>query len=290
MPPFSIRFLPALFLLCSSAVFATDPVLVQGGGVTITANDVLADAQRMPLEARNVALARPSSVTQTGNNLYVRRVFAKDAEREGLASDPAVLSALQLARDKVLSDAWLLKLDAANTPSESVLDALALSTYNANPKRFEAPAQVRARHILVRRGPPDARATADKLLLDLKAGADFATLAKEHSGDTGSAVKGGDLGFFGTGRMVPAFDKAVFALSKPGELSEVVETDFGFHIIRLEESRPAGVRPFAEVRESLRRELSAKLLNEARAKEQKRVLDTATPDKAAIDAFAAVPR
>jgi len=279
----------ASLLLASSTLWAADPVIVQGSGVTVTGTDLLAEVQRLPPEARTATLARKENVAQLGSNIYLRRVLAAQAEKDGLAQDPLVAAALKIARDRVLSDAHLAQLDAKNRPADAALDAVATTTYKANPKRFEVPEQIRASHILVAKGP-EAKATAEKLLAELKQGADFAALAKEHSADTGSAVKGGDLGFFGKGRMVPPFEEAAFALKTPGELSGLVESEFGFHIIKLEASRPAGVLPFEEVREALRREASSKITNEARASEQKRVMATARPDTAAIEAFAATPR
>ena len=284
----SCRFV-VLPLVFSSAVFAAEPVLVQGAGVVVTTADIRADALRLPPEARKPTLGRAENVAQMGSNIFMRRALAAEAERGGLAADPVVAAALQVARDRVLYDAYLTRLDAANKPSDAALDALAATTYKVNTKQFEVPAQVRARHILVAKGP-DSRVKAEKLLADLKAGADFASVAKEQSADTGSAVKGGDLGFFERGRMVPAFEAAVFALKQPGDMSDLVETDFGFHIIKLEAVRPAGVMPFEEVRDALRREAAAKIANDARAREQDRVVKLAQPDKAAISAFAAEQR
>ena len=129
--------------------------------------------------------------------------------------------------------------------------------------RFTDVEEVHARHILVRVDPAakeeakqQARAEADDILKQIRTGGDFEALAKKRSKDPGSAPKGGDLGFFPRGRMVPAFDAAVFAL-KPHEVSEVVETPFGFHIIRLEEHKPGGPRPFEAVREQIEKELTA---------------------------------
>jgi parvulin-like peptidyl-prolyl isomerase len=102
--------------------------------------------------------------------------------------------------------------------------------------------EIRARHILIAfknpgmKDDPEARTKAVELLTRIKQGSDFASLAAKYSDDKGSAVKGGDLGYFTTGTMVPEFEKAVFAL-KPGEISGIVKTDFGYHIIKLEDSR-----------------------------------------------------
>jgi len=122
---------------------------------------------------------------------------------------------------------------------------------------FTVPEQVRARHILVKVPPEadaDAKAAARKqaedLLAQVKAGGDFAALAKDHSADPGSAAKGGDLGLFGRGRMTPTFEDAAFAL-EAGGLSDVVETPFGFHIIKVEEHQPPSVKPLDAVRDQI---------------------------------------
>ena len=95
--------------------------------------------------------------------------------------------------------------------------------------------EIRASHILIKKGP-NAQKTAEDLLAQLKKGADFAALAKAKSDDPGTAQRGGDLGYFASGQMVPEFEKAAFKL-KVGELSQVVETSFGYHIIKLTDSR-----------------------------------------------------
>jgi peptidyl-prolyl cis-trans isomerase D len=133
--------------------------------------------------------------------------------------------------------------------------------YNADLERFTEPQQVRARHILLKADkqaePEKAQAVrkqAEELLEKIKKGADFAALAKKHSQDEASAAEGGDLGFFGKGVMVPPFEKVAFSL-QPGELSEIVETQFGYHIIKVEEKNPRRVRSLLEVREEIVREL-----------------------------------
>jgi peptidyl-prolyl cis-trans isomerase D len=122
---------------------------------------------------------------------------------------------------------------------------------------FTDPEQVRARHILVKAGKGGAEAArgaarkkAEDLLARAKAGEDFAALATVNSEDPGSAAKGGDLGLFSRGRMAPAFETAAFAL-EPGALSEIVETPFGFHIIKVEEHPTGGVRPLDTVRDAI---------------------------------------
>jgi peptidyl-prolyl cis-trans isomerase C len=216
--------------------------------------------------------------------------LAAAAVAEGLDKDPAVQAALVQARDRVLSDAKLAKVDEAHRPTLAQIESYARSVYLANPEKFQSPEQIRARHLLIGKNTPDAKAKAEELLKQLQGGADFATLAKEKSEDTGSGARGGDLGVFARGRMVPQFEEAAFALQKQGELSGLVETQFGYHIIQLTERRPAGKRSFDEVKEGLMRETETALINDARIKEQERVLQNAQFDDAAIEAFSRAQR
>jgi peptidyl-prolyl cis-trans isomerase C len=268
----------------SSTVLLEGPA---GAGLDITAADLRAEAeQRIPPDARKMVLGNPVNVQGQAKNLYVRRALANEAEQSGLAKDPVVQAEVRLARDRVLSDARLSQIDAAHRPSEADLEAFARTQYDANPKTYMEPERVHVRHILVKASTPDARKVAEGLLKQLQKGADFATLAKAHSDDPGSAAKGGDLGPLEQGRTVPPFDAAMFALTKPGELSPIVETKFGFHILKLIERLPAGERPFADVKDMLVKQAATTLAKEARTKEAERLLTQAKPDQAAIDAFA----
>lgn len=281
----------ALFMAAGLSAQAQPQVLARGHAVAVSADDVLADSQRIPPDKRLTVLSSPDSVQQIATNLLVRRALSQEAQRDGLQDDPQTAAALQVARDRVLSEARLARLDVQNQPSEAALDAYAQSTYKANakPQRFEAPAQTRASHILISNEGPASLDKARKILADLRAGASFAELAKQHSTDPGSAALGGDLGFFGPGQMVRPFEDAVAALQKPGDLSEPVVSQFGYHIIRLEERRAAGKRPFAEVRAELMREARQALLNEARLKKAQSLTQGIEYDRKAIESFAVKP-
>src|SRR5205823_5045890 len=130
--------------------------------------------------------------------------------------------------------------------------------YNNNIEQYTTPEQVRASHILLKtEGKDDAavKAKAEEILKQAKAGADFAELAKKNSEDEASAKNGGDLDYFGRGRMVPEFDQAVFAM-QPGQISDLVKTQYGYHIINLVDKKTATTRPLAEVRQQLTDQLS----------------------------------
>lgn len=262
--------------------------LVHGGAVTVTSTDLEADAlMRMPPEMRPMVLSDAKSVEQVASNMYVRRVMARQAEADGLAKDPQVAAQLQLARDKVLSDAILARIDAQSAPAADVALAQARDMYRDNPDKFKVGDEVRARHILIAGDTPEAKAEAEKLLTELKGGADFAKLAQAHSADKGSAAKGGDLGLFGKGRMVPEFEHAAFALKNKGDLSDVVKTQYGYHIIQLEERVPAHVRPFDEVKDELVKQVRATIQQNARVAEAQKLAAELKTDPDAIKAFAA---
>lgn len=164
---------------------------------------------------------------------------------------------LVLSQDKLIENA---------KPSDEAIK----SWYQANEARYKQPEQRQASHILVRadKGAPEAevqaaRDKAEQILAQLKAKpADFAQLAKQHSQDPGSAEKGGDLGFFGRGMMVKPFEDAVFSLQE-NQLSDLVHSDFGFHIIKLTGVRAERARPLDEVRG----EIAAELKRQAGAKQ-----------------------
>lgn len=136
--------------------------------------------------------------------------------------------------------------------------------YDENPKQFERGQQVRASHILIKpvydkEGDPNlakeaARTKAQELLKKARSGADFAQLAMSNS-MCPSAPSGGDLGFFSKGDMTPAFEEAAFKLAV-GQISDVVETEYGFHIIRVTDRREPGIMPFDEVKDSIIRNLT----------------------------------
>jgi peptidyl-prolyl cis-trans isomerase D len=130
--------------------------------------------------------------------------------------------------------------------------------YNDNIDQYRAPEQIRASHILLKtEGKDDAavKTRADELLKQARSGADFAELAKKNSEDEATAPQGGDLDLFGRGRMVPEFDQAAFAL-KPGEISEVVKTQYGYHIIKLVDKQGGITRTLDDVRQQLTDQLS----------------------------------
>ena len=154
-----------------------------------------------------------------------------------------------------------VRVRIAPADSVKIADAELQANYTAHKDRYRQEEEVHARHLLIMTqglSPAqmaDAKVRADSLLKAVRGGAEFVDLCRRFSQEPGASQGGGDLGFFGRGRMVKEFETAVFAL-KPGEVSDVVQTQFGYHIIRLEERKPAGLRSFDDVRAELRTEMA----------------------------------
>jgi peptidyl-prolyl cis-trans isomerase D len=130
--------------------------------------------------------------------------------------------------------------------------------YDENIEQYSTPEQIRASHILLKtEGKDDAavKARIEDILKQAKGGADFGELAKKNSEDESNAKSGGDLDYFGHGKMVPEFDAVAFTL-QPGQISDVVKTQFGYHIIKLTDKKPGTTRPFAELRQQLMDQLA----------------------------------
>jgi peptidyl-prolyl cis-trans isomerase C len=159
-----------------------------------------------------------------------------------------------LGYQKLMEGRWAGKINVTEADSKKF--------YDENPERFKTAEQIRVSHILIKpdpNGDPNmskaaAKSKAEELLKKVKGGADFAELAKANSGCP-SAAKGGDLGTFGRGRMVKPFEDAAFAL-KPGQTSDVVETQFGYHIIKVTEHQDANTVPYEQAKEDIAKNLT----------------------------------
>lgn len=169
----------------------------------------------------------------------------------------------------------------------SVSEDEVLDFYNAHKsERFTEEKQVQARHILFSLADgisderkADTRSTAQGILERARQGEDFAALAEEYSQDTGTASDGGDLGFFGRGRMVRPFEEAAFGM-EVGQVSDLVETTFGFHIIKVEAIQPGCIKPLEEVTDTVTEELQerkSRAVAEKRARgDRKNIADGTT--------------
>lgn len=169
-------------------------------------------------------------------------LMANAAREEGLHETPAFEDQLEFLRLQALRDVYYTE-----SIEKAVTDEDLRARYDQEVAAIGPSTEVRARHILV-----EDEALARRLIEEIDGGADFAELARTHSKDPGSGAEGGDLGYFGRGQMVPAFEAAAFALA-PGEVTEEpVQSRFGWHVIKVEDVREQEVPAFEDVKDQIR--------------------------------------
>lgn len=228
-----------------------DPIIIAAGDVAIRQSEFENALKTLPEQYQQYATGPGKK--QFAEDYLRMKMLAAAGTKAGLDKDPEVLSQLALMRENLVANAQLQKIEEGIKISDDDLKKV----YETNKAQYE---QVKARHILIAfKGSPaaqqgkaelteeQAKAKADDLYKQLVAGAKFDELAQKESDDVGSGSRGGDLGPFGRGQMVPEFEKAAFA-AKAGELTPVVRTQFGYHIIKVDEHAST---PFEEVKETL---------------------------------------
>jgi len=216
-------------------------VIATVNGAKITSDDFDREVKALPEYIRAMA-DTPQGKKEMVDTLVMRELILQQAAKDGVDKSKDVEEKLAELKKRIIVDTYLKK----KVESESkISDEELKKFYEQNMEKFKSGEQIRASHILVK-SEPEAQAILDQL----KKGANFEELAKTKSADA-SAAKGGDLGWFGKGNMVPAFEKAAFSL-KEGQLSGIVKSDFGFHIIKLTGIRAAGTRAFDEVKEQIK--------------------------------------
>jgi len=216
-------------------------VLAEVNGVSITDNDFYKEQENLPPYLKPMT-ETPEGKKEMIDTMVVRELIMQQAKKDGIDNSPAVQAKVEDLKKRVIVEAFLKK---KVEELASVSDAELQDFYNKNKERFKTGDQIRASHILMK-----GEAEAKDVEKQLKGGAKFEDLAKAHSID-GAAAKGGDLGWFGKGAMLPDFEKVAFSL-KEGETSGIVKTKFGYHIIKLTGKRAAGVRSLDEVKDQIK--------------------------------------
>jgi peptidyl-prolyl cis-trans isomerase C len=225
------------------AAAADDPVVAKVNGQPIYLSDLKEAASSLPPSAHT--MPPQTLMPMLLDQLIDGRALVLEAQKTGVDKDPEVQRQLQAARDRALETALLHK-----EVGPLVTDEAVRARYDQEIAGKPGEVEVHARHILVA-----DEATAQKIIAELKKGADFAALSKQYSTDPGAKQQGGDLGFFKQDEMVPEFATAAFAL-KDGEVSSVpVHSQFGWHVIQVIERRQAPVQPYEQVRDELRQKM-----------------------------------
>jgi peptidyl-prolyl cis-trans isomerase C len=229
-------------------------VAVLGGTISAAIADdkVVATVNGHPISEADLTLAEAEIGNELGNLpeatrrrvlvefMIENQLFAEAAEAANLGTGPEFDKRIAFWRQRALRDAYFDKTVKASIGEEG-----ARAIYEDKVKQLKPEEEVQARHILVA-----SEDEAKKLIVRIEAGEDFAQLAKENSGDAGSKEQGGMLGYFGKGQMVPQFEEAAFGLKK-GEVSKPVQSQFGWHVIKVEDRRQKPPPSFDEVKDRL---------------------------------------
>lgn len=216
---------------------APDPktVLATVDGAQITAGEV--EFAKEDLQQTLASMTEPQQRDYALNYLIDLKIAARAAEKDKLGDTEAFKQRMAYLNDRALMEELLQK-----TSKAAVTDEAMRKLYDDTAKNLKPEQEVRASHILVK-----TEDEAKKVEERLAKGEDFAAVAKDVSIDPGSGKQGGDLGFFGKGQMVPAFDEAAFKL-EPNKVSQPIKTQFGYHVIKVAEKRERPIPPFDQVK------------------------------------------
>jgi len=230
------------------AASGPDPVVARVNGVDIKQSDLALADEDVGADMQNTSpeAKREHLISYLADIIMVTQA----AEKKNLGDNPDFKRRLAFLRNKLLMGFGLQE-----EAKSAITDEALHQTYDEAVKSQGGQEEVRARHILV-----EAEDEAKAILEQLKGGADFATLAKEKSKDPGAA-EGGDLGYFTKDQMVPEFAEVAFKMY-PGQLSNPVKTQFGWHIIKLEDKRTKQPPDFAKVKEQIESFLARKVQTE----------------------------
>ena len=180
------------------------------------------------------------------DNLIVRELLIQEAIHNGIDKEKETAAFIEEMKKRILVDKVFKKeVDGKVSVSEDDIKKF----YNEHPEEIKNPDEIRANHILLK-----TREEAEMVRKKIKDGIKFEDAAKKYSVDSGSKDSGGDLGFFSRGMMVPEFDEAAFKLNI-GEISDIVQSQFGFHIIKVLEKRPGKQKSFDEAKQEIEKKL-----------------------------------
>jgi peptidyl-prolyl cis-trans isomerase C len=244
---FAMLFLPAF--LHASAEEAN--VVARIGDRVYTTEDFQRWMELNPEDRQEAVAADDKKKAGMLNQIITNMVISDVARKQEFDRQPDIMEKMKYVINGFLTLEYIERVIAAGV---SLTEGEIKNYYEENIARFSKPEEVRARYIMIKvdaemdeTAKQDARKKAEELLNQVRNGSDFAALAKEHSDDQASRNRGGYLGWFGRGSMLPEFEAAAFALQS-GETSKVVETSRGYYLIKVEERKEGEVKPLEEVR------------------------------------------
>jgi len=275
MPQYRISRWALLFALAIAPLSlhsqTADTVLVSNSLARVTRAEYDAELLKLPGDLREGFANNPRRVYELLQRMLVQKSLAAQARNAGLDKRPDVKARLDLEVEKFLSAVEIEAVDAAAVAEFNAniarYEARARELYLVDKSAFTTPAQVSATHILFdprKRGAEAARTLAIETRAKIAAGADMGKLAREISDDPSSSQNAGTLGWFSQKDMDPSFAAAAFALANVGDVSEPVQSQFGWHVIRLDGKRAGAVKPYEEARDQIMTELRKRAIEEKR--------------------------
>jgi peptidyl-prolyl cis-trans isomerase C len=251
---FSVIFAVTFLFVQISAAGENDPIIARAGDYVLKMSDLNRLISYFPAERQKYLQDNPSQKVTLIKRMLEVRIIASIAKKEEFDRNPGIREQLEYMTDDFIAREYLGKTVAKNV---AVSDEDVKQYYEANKDKFKVPEQIRARHILVKVSPKatdaekkQAKEKIEELRERLHKGEDFAKLASQYSDDLGTKKRGGDTDYFGRGKMVKPFEDAAFSL-KPGEISDTVETRFGYHVIKVEDRKEARTMGLEEVRATI---------------------------------------
>ncbi len=248
--------------LTSSAYAVEDTVLAKIGDTVIKMSDFNRMISYYDVEKRNALAANPTYKAIILQRIVQGIILSKMAYEKGFDKKPDIKEQIELLTRDFLAMQYLSK-EVADKIEASESDMKLY--YKIHENEFRSPEMVRARHILMkaeRSAPDDKKKEVQEkiknILKRINGGEDFAKLAGELSEDPGTKAKGGDLGFFPRGKMAPEFEAIVFSM-KQGEVKGIIETEFGYHIVKLEERKESAIEPYENVRDKVKEKVQNEL-------------------------------
>ncbi len=246
---------------CWAAQNGKDKVLAKVGKYQLTLKQFNDQIRSLPPQLQMAVQRNPQLKKQLLERWVQLNLMAMEARKENLQDKPNVKKRIEEMTNALLAQEYMRE---NISDKAKVSDTEIKEYYNKHKSEFIQPEQVRARHILIKvpanadkKKWEEARKKALEIRAKILKGESFSKLAKKYSDDPGSKARGGDLGYFRKGQMVPEFEKAAFSLKK-GQISKPVKTTFGYHIIKLEDRKPSKQRSFKEVKQEIRQKLLRK--------------------------------
>ena len=236
-----------LFFVISCSKKENGTVLATIDGEDISLQEFNKELDKIPANMKMLV------ATQTGKKNYldrliIKRLLLKEAKKEKVESEKDFQDRLSDIKDQLLIESVLKKKITADT---KITDEDLKKYYDANKEAFKKDKEINTRHILLK-----SDEEAKQVLAKLQKGEDFAELAKKYSIDPQAAQSGGELGYHPKGTLMPEYEEAASKLAKVGQISGIVRTKYGFHIIKLEGTRPAAYVPFDEVKEFVKQKIA----------------------------------